>query len=252
MDVSESQRIEELRQRVEKDPSSIAFAQLAEEYRRVGNYEEAVSVCRGGLAQHPAYVSARVTLARALMELAQFDEARAELEAVLDLAPDNLAAIRALADHHQRHGGGETLPIRSRRPCPPLAAKPRRRRWPRPTMRCSRITIEESAPARAPRNPLMRWFSICRRSRTSARSASTRRGRCRTISRRRRPRPSCPLHFDPPAPVAAPPAFTPAAPPVAAIASVASGAPAAPAAETAIDTLRQWLAAIVQDRAKQA
>lgn len=104
MEVTESPRIEELRRRVQKDPTSIAFAQLAEEYRRVGNYDEAVQVCRDGLARHPSYLSARVTLGRALMELEQFDDAQAELDTVLDLAPDNLAAIRALAEIHQRRG----------------------------------------------------------------------------------------------------------------------------------------------------
>ena len=104
MNVAENPRIEALRRRVEKDPKSIAFAQLAEEYRRTGNYKLAIDVCREGLTRHPGYLSAQVTLGRALIELGQIDEARAELEAVLSAAPDNLAAIRALADIHQRHG----------------------------------------------------------------------------------------------------------------------------------------------------
>jgi tetratricopeptide (TPR) repeat protein len=102
--VADSARIEELRRRVEQDPASIAFAQLAEECRRAGDHEEAVRVSRAGLAQHPTYLSARVTLGRALLELEQYDEARAELEHVLKAAPDNLAAIRALAEIHQRRG----------------------------------------------------------------------------------------------------------------------------------------------------
>ena len=102
--MSESPRIAELRRRVDRDPTSIAFAQLAEEYRRIGDHLAAVKVCRDGLARHPGYISAQVTLGRSLMELGQFDEASAELEAVLKAAPDNLAAIRALADIHQRRG----------------------------------------------------------------------------------------------------------------------------------------------------
>jgi tetratricopeptide (TPR) repeat protein len=102
--VAESPRIDELRRRVAADPASIAFAQLAEEYRRAGDYEQAVRVCRTGLAQHPNYLSARVTLGRALLELQQFDEAQAELDVVVQAAPDNLAAIRALAEIHQRRG----------------------------------------------------------------------------------------------------------------------------------------------------
>jgi len=102
--VADTPRIEELRRRVQKDPASIAFAQLAEEHRRIGQFQEAVQIARAGLAQHPSYLSARVTLGRALMELGQHDEAQAELEEVLALAPDNLAAIRALAEIHQRRG----------------------------------------------------------------------------------------------------------------------------------------------------
>ena len=102
--MTDNPRISELRRRVEKDPTSIAFAQLAEEYRRMGDYNEAVKICRGGLTRHPGYVSAQVTLGRALVELEEYDEARKELEAVLQIAPDNLAAIRALAEIHDRHG----------------------------------------------------------------------------------------------------------------------------------------------------
>jgi tetratricopeptide (TPR) repeat protein len=102
--VADNPRIEELRRRVQKDPASIAFAQLAEEYRRSGDHEEAVRVCRTGLAKHPSYLSARVTLGRALIELTQYDDARTELDYVLRSAPENLAAIRGLAEIHQRRG----------------------------------------------------------------------------------------------------------------------------------------------------
>jgi tetratricopeptide (TPR) repeat protein len=105
----DSPRIEALRRRVERDPASIAFAQLAEEYRRIGDYQQAITICREGLTRHPGYLSAQVTLGRALIELGQFDEARKELEAVLSVAPDNLAAIRALADIHQQLGETEVM-----------------------------------------------------------------------------------------------------------------------------------------------
>ena len=107
--MNDNPRIEALRRRVEKDPASIAFAQLAEEYRRGGDYEQAIAICREGLARHPGYLSAQVTLGRALIELKQFDEARKELEAVLRVAPDNLAAIRALAGIHEHIGDGDAI-----------------------------------------------------------------------------------------------------------------------------------------------
>ena len=100
----ENPRIEDLRRRVQKDPASIAFAQLAEECRRAGRHQEAVDVCRAGLALHPGYLSARVTLGRALIELNDLDAALAELEHVLKSAPENLAAIRGLAEIHHRQG----------------------------------------------------------------------------------------------------------------------------------------------------
>src|SRR2546426_12386650 len=94
--MSENPRIEDLRRRVQKDPASIAFAQLAEEYRRAGQHQDAIEVCRAGLAIHPGYLSARVTLGRALLELQELDAARAEFETVLKGAPENLAAGRGL------------------------------------------------------------------------------------------------------------------------------------------------------------
>lgn len=101
---SDRQRIEDLRRRIQKDPASIAFAQLAEECRRAGLVEEAVAICRAGLARHPSYLSARVTLGRALLESGRLDEAQAELEIVLKTATSNLAAIRAVAEIHRRRG----------------------------------------------------------------------------------------------------------------------------------------------------
>jgi tetratricopeptide (TPR) repeat protein len=102
--VPDHPRIEELRRRVEADPASIAFAQLGEEYRRAGNVPEAIRVCRAGLVRHPGYLSARVTLGRALLEHNELDAARAELELVLQSAPENLAAVRGLAEIHHRRG----------------------------------------------------------------------------------------------------------------------------------------------------
>jgi hypothetical protein len=97
-------RIDDLRRRVEADPASIAFAQLAEEYRRAGQTEEAVRISREGLTRHPGYLSARVTLGRALLDLGQLDEARTELQFVASEAPENLAAVRGLAEICHREG----------------------------------------------------------------------------------------------------------------------------------------------------
>jgi tetratricopeptide (TPR) repeat protein len=100
--MADNPRIEDLRRRVQKDPASIAFAQLAEELRRSGSLHEAVDTSLAGLAIHPSYLSARVTLGRALLELDQLDRAQTELERVLAAAPENLAACRGLGEIFSR------------------------------------------------------------------------------------------------------------------------------------------------------
>lgn len=118
--MADSPRIEELRRRVQGDPTSIAFAALAEEYRRAERYQEAIETCAAGLLRHPSYLSAHVTLGRALMEVGRLQEAKQELEFVLKLAPENLAAIRGLAEIHHRLGDEQGHPAIV--PAPPAAA----------------------------------------------------------------------------------------------------------------------------------
>ena len=117
-------RLEELKRRVQQDPASIAFAALAEEYRRAGLVHDAIETCRAGLLRHPAYVSARVTLGRSLLELGEFDDAETELQQVLRAAPENLAAIRALAEIHHRRGDGPDRVPEPPAPIKPLTAAP--------------------------------------------------------------------------------------------------------------------------------
>lgn len=120
----DSPRLEELRRRVARDPASIAFAQLAEEYRRAGDCEEAIRIARAGLTRHPDYVSARVTLGRALFEWGRHDEARLELERASRQAPDNLAASRALFElNRSSPPPGPISRDRTVRPQPPIATR---------------------------------------------------------------------------------------------------------------------------------
>jgi hypothetical protein len=96
--VSASPRIEELRHRLEKDPSPRVFGQLAEELRKAGDYPEAIRVCREGVERAPAYSSLRLTLGRALLESGDLQGARSELQTVLQAAPDNILAERYLGE----------------------------------------------------------------------------------------------------------------------------------------------------------
>jgi len=81
-----------------------AFGAIAERFRRAGDLERAIALCREGLHRYPDHLSARVTLGWALLDQGKYDDARDELERVLKRAPDNLAAIRGLAQlHEHRH-----------------------------------------------------------------------------------------------------------------------------------------------------
>lgn len=102
--MADTQQIEQLRRRVEQNPASVSFAALAEEYRRAGWFNEAIATCRAGLEHNPAFLSPRVTLGRALVEIGELDQAKVELEYVLSAAPENLAAIRAMGEIHHRQG----------------------------------------------------------------------------------------------------------------------------------------------------
>ena len=55
---------EKLQKKLEKEPNSLIFTQLAEEYRKEGLLQEALRVCQDGLRRHPNYWSARVVLGR--------------------------------------------------------------------------------------------------------------------------------------------------------------------------------------------
>jgi tetratricopeptide (TPR) repeat protein len=96
--VAGNPRIDELRKKVEKDPASRLFAQLAEELRKEGELDDAIRVAREGLQKHPNYPSARMTLGRGLLDTGDFKAARVEFEQVLKGAPDNILASRFLAE----------------------------------------------------------------------------------------------------------------------------------------------------------
>jgi len=93
-----------LRRRIQQDPASLAFAPLAEELRRAGRLDEAVQICRAGLARHPEYTTARATLGRALIDHGDLDAALVELSVVLAAAPDHLSALKGVAEIHARRG----------------------------------------------------------------------------------------------------------------------------------------------------
>ena len=99
---SMTQSIMKLQKKLDKDPNSLIFFQLAEEHRKEGNLEEAMRILKAGLSRHPNYWSARAALGRIYHQLGNPEPAKEELEKVVQAVPDNLLANRLLGDIYLR------------------------------------------------------------------------------------------------------------------------------------------------------
>lgn len=97
-------KIEELRFRLKADPKSRLFFPLAEELRKVDQLSEAEQVLRGGLANHPTYLSAWVSLGRILREENKQPDAVEALNKALQIDPGNVVAARLLAEAYDALG----------------------------------------------------------------------------------------------------------------------------------------------------
>jgi tetratricopeptide (TPR) repeat protein len=95
--MASSPRIDELRKKFEENPRRY-FAPLANEYRKAGDIEQAIAICREYLPQQPGHMSGHIVYGQALYEARQFDEAKTVFETALSLDPENLIALRHLGD----------------------------------------------------------------------------------------------------------------------------------------------------------
>lgn len=95
--VTASARIEELRKKFEENPRRY-FAPLANEYRKAGEIDQAISICREYLPQQPGHMSGHIVYGQALYEARQFEESKSVFETALTLDPENLIALRHLGD----------------------------------------------------------------------------------------------------------------------------------------------------------
>jgi tetratricopeptide (TPR) repeat protein len=91
-------------ERLARDPASLAFAQLADLYRKAGRTREAVALCRQGLARHPHYTTARLILAKALATEGALDQALGEIGLILATSPKDVQCHRLAAEIHRRLG----------------------------------------------------------------------------------------------------------------------------------------------------
>jgi len=91
-------------ERLQRDPQSLAFAPLADLYRKTGRTHEAVVLCREGLARYPHYTTARLILAKALAADGDLDQARTELRTLLETNPQDVLSHRLAAEIERRLG----------------------------------------------------------------------------------------------------------------------------------------------------
>ncbi len=91
-------------ERLARDPASLAFAQLADLYRKAGRTRDAVALCRNGLTRYPHYTTARLILAKALVADGQLAPAQTELEAILEMSPKDVQCHRLAAEIQRRLG----------------------------------------------------------------------------------------------------------------------------------------------------
>jgi tetratricopeptide (TPR) repeat protein len=91
-------------ERLAKDPASLAFAPLADAYRKAGRTREAVRLCREGLERFPEYPTARLILAKALRDDGDAESALAEVRRILERNPADAQAHRLAGDLERRAG----------------------------------------------------------------------------------------------------------------------------------------------------
>ncbi len=95
--MSASDRIDELKKRYDENPRRF-FAPLANEYRKSGDLEQAISLCQAHLTDQPSNMNGHVVYGQALFDAGRYDEAKGTFETALTLDPENLIALRHLGD----------------------------------------------------------------------------------------------------------------------------------------------------------
>jgi len=73
-------RIAKCERILDSDPQSQIFAALADAYRKKGELQRAYEICALGLKQHPDYASARIVMAKVLLDKGNYEAALVELE----------------------------------------------------------------------------------------------------------------------------------------------------------------------------
>ncbi len=101
--MASSARIDELKKKFDENPRRY-FAPLANEYRKVGDLDQALFICEAYLPQQPGHMSGHIVYAQTLFEMARYDDSKAAFGTALALDPENLIALRHLGDIARQAG----------------------------------------------------------------------------------------------------------------------------------------------------
>ncbi len=95
--------IEKLERRWLENPKGRNFAPLADAYRKAGELDRAIDLCKSGLERHPDYVSAHIVYGRCLIDMKNDAGAQETFQKVLALDPENIIALKILSEIAERN-----------------------------------------------------------------------------------------------------------------------------------------------------
>lgn len=95
--MADTGRLDELQRKFDENPKRY-FAPLANEYRKAGQPDVAIELCRTYLPQQPSHMSGYIVYGQALHDAGHADESAAVFKQALTLDPENIIALRHLGD----------------------------------------------------------------------------------------------------------------------------------------------------------
>ncbi len=99
-----SGEIEKLERRWAENQLGLTFAPLAEAYRKAGDPERALLLLQTGMTQHPNYIPAQIVRGRCYLDTQSHGEAELSFLRVTELDPENVIALKSLAEISERAG----------------------------------------------------------------------------------------------------------------------------------------------------
>ena len=79
-----------------KNPGSKVFALLADLYRKRGDMEKALVLCRKGLRKHPEFALGHIALGLVFFDMEKWEMAVSSLEKAVEISPENIFAYKML------------------------------------------------------------------------------------------------------------------------------------------------------------